>query len=324
LNSGIDSILDRDASKPKGPPSALRSEPSSSRLAVADSSDDDAPDDHIASDVAFLRSIESDDSNKNRSRRRSSSGGKSKRSSIPTISLSGTKQILAGKFGDAFRRFETNTAAPEAQLAEQESRRRLTAPLSPIMGSEATGTSGCSDEDAVAETEALSPEVRRELERRRLSQEEKRVAAAGAEYRRKLETGDRAKGASKAAMIQNRVKTLLEETKSASISRTAEGYGKYTDTQPPASKPLIQRKPVADRVKLDAPSLAEGKRTIRTDLRPSVAPKPLAFRSNNASPVQGKDEDWEASFSKRYPSLSGIEMVETEITKESGLRVRDV
>ena len=332
LNSGIDSVLDRDASKTKGPLSGvLISDPSGSRLAGADSSDDDAPDDHIASDVDFLRSIESsDDSNKNKSRRRSSSGGKTKRSSIPTISLSGTKQILAGKFGDAFRRFETNTT-PEAQIAEQESRRGLTAPLSPIMGSEATGTSGRSDEDAVAETEALSPEVRRELERRRLSQEEKRVAAAGAEYRRKLETGDRGKGASKAAMIQNAVLSLLEETKSTNISRTAEGYGKYTDMQPAiASRPSIPRKPVAGSVtpyvageRSDAPSLAEGKRFNRADLRPNVAPKPLAFRTNNASPIQGKDEDWEASFSKRYPSLSGIEMVETEITKDS-VRVRDV
>jgi AP2-associated kinase len=333
LNSGIDFVLDRDASKTKGPLSGvLMSDPSGSRLAGADSSDDDAPDDHIASDVDFLRSIESsDDSNKNKSRRRSSSGGKTKRSSIPTISLSGTKQLLAGRFGEAFRRFETNTTSPEAKIAEQESRRGLTAPLSPIMGSEATGTSGRSDEEAVDETEALSPEVRRELERRRLSQEEKRVAAAGAEYRRKLATGDRGKGASKAAMIQNRVKTLLEETKSASISRTAEGYGKYTDMQPAiASRPSIPRKPVAGSVtpyvageRSDAPSLAEGKRFNRADLRPNVAPKPLAFRTNNASPVQGKDEDWEASFSKRYPSLSGIEMVETEITKDS-VRVRDV
>jgi AP2-associated kinase len=333
LNSGIDSVLDRDATKGKGPLSGvLRSDASGSRLARADSSDDDGPDDHIASDVDFLRSIESsDDSNRNRSRRRSSSGGKTKRASIPTISLSGTKQLLAGKFGEAFRRFETNTAPPEVQVAEQESRRGLTAPLSPIMGSEATGTSGRSDEDAVDETEALSPEVRRELERRRLSQEEKRVAAAGAEYRRKLETGDRAKGASKAAMIQKTVKTLLEETKNANVSRTAEGYGKYTDMQSaPPNKPSVPRKPVARGVephaageRSGAPSLAEGKRVNRPDLRPNVAPKPLAFRANNASPIQGRDEDWEASFSKRYPSLSGIEMVETEITKES-VRVRDV
>jgi AP2-associated kinase len=296
----------------------LQPDPAGPRLVEADSSDDDAPDDHIVSDVDFLRSIESsDDSNKHKSRRRSSSSGRAKRSSIPTISLSGTKQLLAGKFGEAFRRFETNTA-PDAQIAEQEARRGLTAPLSPIMGSEATGTSGRSDEDAVDETEALSPEVRRELERRRLSQEEKRVAAAGAEYRRKLETGDRAKAPSKAAMIQNKVKTLLEESKSAGISRTAEGYGKYTDIQP--VKPSIVRKPVAgaSRERSDAPS--DGKRFNQA---PKIAPKPNAFRTNNTSPTRAKDGDLEASFSKRYPSLSGIEMVETEITKDS-VRVRDV
>jgi AP2-associated kinase len=342
LDSVVDFNLDRDSSKPKGSlSSVLRSDPLNSQPVNANSSDDDGPDDHITSDVDFLRSIESsDDSNKKKSRRRrSSSGGKSKRSSIPTISLSGTKQILAGKFGEAFRRFETNTASStEASASEQESLRHLTAPLSPIMGSEATGTSGRSDEDTVEETEALSPEVRRELERRRLSQEEKRVAAAGAEYKRKLQTGDRSKGSVKASMIQNRVKTLLEESKSANISRRAEGYGKYTDMQTgPANKPMIPRKPVGERIKpsasgeklrsnlISAPPPAEGKRLNRIDPRPNVAPKPLAFRTDNASsPSQGKDEDWEANFSKRYPSLSGIEMVETEITKDSGLRVRDV
>jgi AP2-associated kinase len=123
---------------------------------------------------------------------------------------------------------------------------------------------------------------------------------------------------------------LLEETKSANVSRTADGYGKYTDLQPGPTRPVISRKPVAERVapyasgeKLDAP-LAEAKRFNRTELRPNVAPKPLAFRTNNASPTQGKDEGLEANFSKRYPSLSGIEMVETEITKDGGLRVRDV
>jgi AP2-associated kinase len=37
-------------------------------------------------------------------------------------------------------------------------------------------------------------------------------------------------------------------------------------------------------------------------------------------------EDWEANFSKRYPSLSGLELVETEIGigRSSETRIRDV
>ena len=39
-----------------------------------------------------------------------------------------------------------------------------------------------------------------------------------------------------------------------------------------------------------------------------------AVRGTNAVPANsGEDEDWETTFSKKYPSLSGLEMVETEI-----------
>jgi len=34
---------------------------------------------------------------------------------------------------------------------------------------------------------------------------------------------------------------------------------------------------------------------------------------NGSIAAQGREDDPEADFSKRYPSLSGIEMVETEI-----------
>lgn len=200
------------------------------------------------------------------------------------------------------------------------------------MGSEATGTSGDEDDRNNALTEddeSLSPEVRRELERRRLSQEEKRVATAAAEYRQRLERGDRHASA-KASSIQNRVRSLLDDS-NAPVQKTAEGYGKYTDLQPvpaqqisKAPRPIVARKPVASPIKssFDRPS-------------PRVAPKPMALRTggsgglgNNASQLSlagaRDDEDWETNFAKRYPSLSGIEMVETEIGKGPVERVRDV
>jgi AP2-associated kinase len=315
------------------------------------SSDEEGPDDHIASDVDFLKSIESgDDATKKRSSlsHRGSSGSKPKRASIPSISLSGTKTILAGKFGDAFRRFESSgsSAHPDARSETE----HLNAPLSPIIGSERTGTSGRSDDIAVEESDDLPPEIRREIERRRLSQEEKRVAAAAAEYKKRLEQGDRAgAGPSKASTIQSRVKNLLDDSKPVPVSRTAEGYGKYTDLNKP-ERPLVPRKPVAGsaqdrsvasspvyppRSPIGSPSIQQkpANIAIRTAPRPNIAPKPKAFRTGGAtidstlaqstSPVL--DDEWETKFQKRYPSLSGIEMVETEIGSGSIRgRVRDL
>jgi AP2-associated kinase len=67
-----------------------------------------------------------------------------------------------------------------------------------------------------ADRDDISPEMRRELERRRLSQEEKRVASAAAEYRRRVaEKGDGGRSASdgpRSRTIQNKVQSLLGES----------------------------------------------------------------------------------------------------------------
>jgi AP2-associated kinase len=349
----MDYLKGRESGRTKALPNVSGKPDTPQEIAAADSesSDDEGPEDHITSDVDFLRSIESTEEPGKKKSRRSSSGSKSKRSSIPSISLSGTKNILAGRFGDAFRRFETNSGP--GSDPQNPDRDALRAPLSPIMGSEATGTSGRSDEDAIDETQDLPPEVRRELERRRLSQEERRVATAAAEYRERLERGDKPVGApSKASFIQNRVKNLLaNDQKAGTVTRTAEGYGRYTDSSKPADKPATWRKPVpvpsigsavvhssadAERQRplpgyssssaaASAPAAVETAQQ-RTGPRPNPAPKPLALRtgvSNVESVSSGtvqEDDEWEMIFTKRYPSLSGIEMVETEITKAPGLR----
>jgi AP2-associated kinase len=314
----------------------------SSSAVEDDSSDDEGPEDPIASNVGFLRAMESESVGKKKSsssRRRSSSGGKSKRTSLPSISLSGTKKIIGGRFGDAFRRFETNSSSqqparvPSPEIDHEYLRSQA---LTPIAGSERTGTSGFSDDEmGLDQTQELSPEVRREMERRRLSQEERRVADAAAEYKKRLDQGDRGGGggSSKGSAIQNRVKELLDGTKEAQTTRTAEGYGRFTPAVTTVDKPLVARKPVGGRPAAQpamasltgiAGSPSPGMAAVnRTGPRPNVAPKPKAFRTGGPSETRAQqdDEDWESSFEKKYPAL-GLELVEADI--RPSMRIRDV
>lgn len=190
----------------------------------------------------------------------------SKRSSLTSLGT-GTKNILAGKFGDAFKRFETNTSGggegpppprTPSPLRALDRRRDLT----PIAGSEATD--GRSDDgNFLEEADDMSPEMRRELERRRLSVEEKRVAAAAAEYRQRVGSRPDAGeppiplpkslgGVSRALSIQNKVQNLLEESSRSTkeAGRTAHGHGPYTDAAAAAhaakkddGRPVVPRKP---------------------------------------------------------------------------------
>lgn len=397
VESNLDFLREREAapgrsfdapSLSKGPPSA----------AIQDS--DSEPDDrNITSNVGFLRAMENDDSTQKKHRRSSSQSKHTKRSSLSSIT-SNTKNIVKGKFGDAFRKFESNSAPPA-------DRSRVEPPLTPtdlvtdargktltpIAGSEATG--GDSDDERVRdETQDLPPEVRRELERRRLSEEERRVEAAAAEYRRRLaEEGKGKAGPTRASTIQNRVKNLLDESqKQTPVNRTAEGYGHYTDSGKPlptrpqdqsGMKPsVVARKPVPlpqqsqpqhppvdlsyakPRHNITQPPSSSSvppmaHRTATGGSAPRAPPKPKALRTGGPSdhasnPIKstpglggigpGRDKplppvgagqhdgaadegDWDMdSFSKRYPSLSGLEMVETEIPRSLGSRggVRDV
>jgi AP2-associated kinase len=157
---------------------------------------------------------------------------------------------------------------------------------------------------------------------------------------------------------------LLDTKQHVSTSRTAEGYGKYTDERkalPPrpdelSKPPLVARKPVLNTVSgaqlPPRPSQAQSLHSSSSSAppaayrappgssggRPSAPPKPKALRTGGGQaetlpgrasvsrdkplPVPGGEaegDDWDmASFSKRYPSLSGLEMVETEIGYASG------
>ena len=316
-------------------------------------SDTGAEGTQIASNVDFLRAMEEEDPGKRKEKRYSSGSKHVKRTSISSISLSGTKSMLAGRFGDAFKRFETNNESKNHHDDFPDSN-----DLTPIAGSEATD--GRSDDGRILEeTEDVPPEVRREIERRRLSQEERRVTEAAAVYKQQVADGTTVRGreSSRATLIQNKVQALLDGSGKASPTKTAEGYGRFTALPRPDSG-------------LESPQLDTGRRNFQAGFpatrsiqpptssssapavdrpfrRPSAPPKPQALRTGGRggpqagplSPAKAtkpnhlsgrpapspsdsqsggtvmSPEDWEATFSKRYPSLSGLEMVETEIDR---------
>ncbi|KAI4286607.1 MAG: hypothetical protein L6R35_004138, partial [Caloplaca aegaea] len=220
----------------EGSQSLLGADPLST--AVTGSSDNGQEASKISSNVEFLKAMEEEDPSRRREKRLSSGSKHIKRASMPSISLSGTKNLLSGRFGEAFRRFETNTndAGPPALSPDQEG-----CNLTPIAGSEATD--GRSDDgQGLDEIESAPPELRRELERRRLSQEERRVAEAGAAYRQRLAEGSDGLVNPRAASIQSKVKSLLDESGRGSPSPTKkpEGYGRFTD---PSSRQNFERVP---------------------------------------------------------------------------------
>ena len=335
----------------------------------------------ISSNVDFLRAMEEEDPLKKRDKRLSSGSRHVKRASMPSISLSGTKSLLAGRFGDAFRRFETNTSnsnqRPPSPSPEHGGRE-----LTPIAGSEATDDRS-DDGRAMDESEEVPPETRRELERRRLDQVEKQVAGGAAAYRerfndKRIITPNSRSATNRAASIQSKVKTLLDETGRASPSPTKSGgfeqNNNFTNQQTPQTQdsnptrtrlqPLSKRPTSNDLPSsaLETPSesplpTSRQQPPVTAPLNPriSAAPtnrplppsKPQALRTGEraplypakpsslatknrplpqrplggatSGPVPG-DDDWELQFSKKYPSLAGLEMVETEIDG----RARDV
>ena len=315
-------------------------------------SDDGAEHTTISSNVEFLKAMEEEEPSRRKEKRSSSGSKHAKRASLPSISLSGTKSLLAGRFGEAFRRFETNTSSGQRDASPPPDRGG--SELTPIAGSEATDDDG----HVVEETEDAPPEVRRELERRRLSQEERRVADAAAAYRQRLAQRDNEGGKSRggesnrAALIQNKVQALLDETSKTSPTKTAAGYGRFTDAptslqsrkpEPAASIPTAggQTDLPPTRTTGLPSNAASAPSHEKPVLRPTAPPKPQALRTGGRGepekapfPVTtsfvraaeprsetGPGEDWETNFSKKYPSLSGLELVETEIDKAGSVSV---
>jgi AP2-associated kinase len=205
-----------------------------------------------SNDLEFLRGMEDAEGKSNH-----------KRSSLHSIS--GSKHLLATRFGDAFKKFEnhghighhhSSSSGRNSMHLRDNERPDLT----PIEGSVATD--GRSDDGHFYdEAEHMSPERRRSIERRRLEEEERRVEAAQAEYRKRVAEGGTGSdatplprsigGVPRALSIQNRVQSLLNEgQRSAEVPKTATGYGKYSDAASVTNKsdkplPEVPRKPIS-------------------------------------------------------------------------------
>ena len=264
---------------------------------------------NIEDDMDYLRNTEEEE---NRFNHRKASGHK-KRSSLASIS-GGAKNVFSGRFGDAFKRFE-RTSSPESsnrnvhspltpdlrnqqQQYEEDGEARL---LSPIEGSEATPSKHSQqsedvDYDAIDEAEDLTPDMRRELEKQRLQQEERRVEAAAAEYRARVAgdgTGSNAPP-SRASTIQKRVQSLLDEAgqenKQADPKKTATGYGRLQDrsseTEQPATRPQKSVPPPVAK-KPAVPPEIDRNPYPRTRPQPSEPPPPgVPTQPASAPPTQ--------------------------------------
>lgn len=295
LESNIDYLREREAlPKPLGSLAHPSPKYAEKHLPPPPEPDDET---NISSNVEFLRSMEDSDPKK----KDKGYHKHGKRSSLTSLGA-GTKNKLAGKFGDAFKRFEGSGPPPPRTPSPLKDLERRD--LTPIAGSEATD--GRSDDGHVLEeTDDMTPEMRRELERRRLSQEEARVAAAGAEYRQRVQGGSTGPtplpksigGVSRAVSIQNKVQSLLDESSrsTVSVTRTAQGYGHYIDSSPVAnrpstsdSRPAIPRKPLGAGQRPDSgdagarrgPPIGGGGSAEPTGLARPIpaggAPKPMA------------------------------------------------
>jgi len=318
-------------------------------------------DTNIMSDIDFLRAKEEEEKEWKHHKRLSSGSRHGKRSSLPSISLSGTKNLLTGRFGDAFRKFEGgNHSSRQRSQSPSPSTEHINS-LTPIAGSVATDLSD--DRHEFDEIEDVSPEMRRELEKRKLEAEERRVATAAAEYRKRVAErgGEGGRESARASSIQNKVQSLLKENEKPP-TKTAAGYGRFTDLNPASQtknfegpspvqlpKPsAIQREgeqgsksiPVSSSVITPLPNYSAAQGAQRPAQRPTAPPKPLVLRTGQGIALSGDsatnavqageaaspNDDWETNFSKRYPSLSGLELVETEIDsrKNMPLRTREV
>ncbi|KAK6363356.1 hypothetical protein TWF730_000790 [Orbilia blumenaviensis] len=185
---------------------------------------------HIESSVDFLRMLqqESDASKGGKPDKRlpTSTPSSGKHKKTPSITLVGTKNMLAGRFGEAFRRFE---AGPDSKKSGKTSPHTSEFPSDDYVGQQSS--------DLQVSSSEIPAEIRREMEKRQLQEEERRVEAAAAAYKQSVAE----KGAGgrpsrpRAGSIQRKVHALLNEEEKVPAPRTAEGYGRYTNAT--TSKP---------------------------------------------------------------------------------------
>ena len=369
LNSSVEYLRDRESTNSRNSLALPHFDPSkeaipSNRASVSNLENVER---NINSDIEFLRIIEDDESIKKISRqpghRRST-----KRSSLPA-SLSNTKNLLAGKFGDAFRRFESNNVGGQPHTTENNTRRAKE--VLPFFTDSVNADNNTERVIGIDETEDNVPEVRRELERMQMNLEEKRVGDAAAAYRQRADdqkVNTKYSSANKASTIQNRVKSLLQDNDDENAQSSSSGR-KAGSTPPKASK-LLRPLDHPSSVVKGSPNMSATSKHTSTEIikpkpppseykpskglpekvsrspapralpRPNAPPKPEALRTGSQTSLLARSgtslaelqrkppvkppalnerdraaEDWEANFNKRYPSLSGLDMVEMEVGK---------
>lgn len=291
----------------------------------------------ILSDMEYLRVREEEDREKHKHLRRHSSNSKHhKRTSLPSAAMSGTKNLIHGRFGEAFRKFEghadENAIAGDSYSSGKDEQNLL----SPIEGSVATDLSD--DRRGMDETEELPPELRRELEKQKQEAEERRVERAAAEYRQKVDV--RGSGpppvSVKATSIQNRVQSLLQDNDKPA-QKTATGYGRFTSdaTANTPSQANVSSSsyphPQHDPRTMSAPASAIDLPSQTRMNRPTAPPKPQTLRTGtNTMPVQQTnviEDDWEDDFSRKYPALPQEEITGSGVDNRSNphqLRMREI
>ncbi|KPI44526.1 Serine/threonine-protein kinase ppk30 [Cyphellophora attinorum] len=337
-------IKDREIKRHDYESNFVSAEPEIAESAIVDS------DATVASDLEWLRAREEEERERMGHHRKHSSH-QSKRTSLPHAVASGTKNILTGRFGDAFKKFEGGRHSPTGEHSHHLHFPHRSSSIDPkaVAAPEVHDAPAKYDELALAETETeeLSPEMRRELEKLQLEAEEKRVAQAAAAYRQRVASRGggpvNGPGVNRAATIQSKMQSLMTDNNKPA-QKTATGYGKYTNEAQQPVEPRQAPLSSADRISSAPPSSTNLQSQIQPgrlqqQQRPNAPSKPQALRNaqivtgsvNQGPPVAGTEqaispEEWEKNFSQRYPSLSGLEMVERDIdsSKVPAAKIREI
>ncbi|KAK6523285.1 hypothetical protein TWF694_006173 [Orbilia ellipsospora] len=243
---------------------------------------------HIESSVDFLRmlQLESDASKGGKVEKRlpSSNPSSSKHKKTPSVTLANTKNKLAGRFGEAFKRFETGGSDPK---------RGGKSPGPDVSEFPSDDYIDQQYSDLQVSSSEIPPEIRREMEKRQLQEEERRVEAAAAAYKQSV--AERGAGGRptrpRAGSIQRKVQALLSDDERSPAPRTAEGYGRYTDNATSSTKPhealekQLQGLSMSDSMSNSEPNTASSepppsvKSLVNRYARSGAEPQPVAHAS---------------------------------------------
>lgn len=255
-------------------------------------------------------------------------------SRLPAATRHRSREIMKGRFNDAFRRFESNADSqseviPESRYHSGPENQRSSTLDRTSKGNTQITEHGNQPEDR--RSSADTPEARRDSEREQLVREERRVEAAMHEHQQRVlsrHSGQPKPAAhlplsSRAASIQQEVLSSVASAKEGAtmphlrpelvgLSTAQAADRRPTDR---ASRPPPPRKP--PNLKARPRSMAPG-----SGLGSLPGPENESAALASESSIRGfgrsdegprPAEDWEADFSRRFPSLGHIEMVETEI-----------